>query len=116
MEPRARLFLHETGADGLFGDGKWDLLEAVREYGSLQTAAKTLGRGYRKAWEDIRKVEVSFGRKVVVRSRGGPSGGSTELTEFGARLLEAWKQYRADVSVGMNRAYDKYLKELIDRG
>ncbi len=113
MEPHAKLFLFSGETKGLFGDGKWRLLVAVREYGSIQEAARKLGRGYRKAWGDIKRAEEGFGRRIVRKTRGGPSGGRTELTEFGNRLLNAWERYRKEMRSRMNEAYEKHLEEIV---
>lgn len=114
MKPGIKLFLNDDDAGGLFGDGKYQLLLAIREHGSLQEAAKILGRGYRKAWGDIRKSEEALGRKLVKRARGGRAGGSSELTEFGIKMLDAWKKYRVSVRDGIDKAYERYLRELIE--
>ena len=116
MKPGIKLFLHDADVGGFFGDGKYQLLLAVREHGSLQEAAKSLGRGYRKAWGDIRKAEKALGRKLVKRLRGGRAGGSSELTEFGINLLDAWKKYSVSVHDGIDKAYERYLRELIEGG
>ena len=116
MEPHAKLFLFSSETEGLFGDGKWRLLVAVREHGSIQEAARRLGRGYRKAWGDIKRAEEGFGRRIVRKTRGGPSGGRTELTEFGNRLLDAWARYRTDVRSCMNEAFSKHLEDLVRSG
>ena len=113
MEPHAKLFIFSSETEGLFGDGKWRLLAAVREHGSIQEAARRLGRGYRKAWGDIKRAEEGFGRRIVRKSRGGAYGGRTELTEFGNRLLDAWERYSAEVRSCMNGAFEKHLEEVI---
>jgi molybdate transport system regulatory protein len=114
MEPHARLYLYTDDAEGLFGDGRYRLLTAIREHGSIQQAARILGRGYRKAWGDIKRAEEGFGRKIVRKRRGGPAGGSTELTEFGCRLLEGWERYRAEVQSCMERSFDECLKDVLE--
>ncbi len=113
MEPHAKLYLLSDEDEGLFGDGKWRLLMAVREHGSIQEAARSLGRGYRKAWGDIRSVEEEFGRAIVKKKRGGSAGGATELTEFGVQLLDAWEKYRSEVRLRMNEAFEEYLKPIV---
>ena len=114
MEPRVRLFLFNIGAEGLFGDGKWELLAEVERQGSIQRAAEILGRGYRKAWGDIKRTEQGLGRRLVKKTRGGPLGGSTELTEFGHELLDAWGKYRAEVMSCMNDAYNRYIRGIVE--
>ena len=113
MEPHARLYLFSDDEEGLFGDGRYRLLAAVREHGSIQEAARALGRGYRKAWGDIKRAEEGFGRKIVRKRRGGPGGGSTELTEFGCRLIEAWERYSAEVQSCIKCSFEKHLKNVV---
>jgi len=114
MEPHAKLFIFSGETEDLFGDGKWRLLAAVREHGSIQEAARRLGRGYRKAWGDIKRAEEGFGRRIVRKTRGGPSGGRTELTEFGNRLLDAWELYRSEVRVCMGEAFSRHLEGVVE--
>lgn len=113
MEPDARLYLLSDEEEGLFGDGRWRLLAAVKEHGSIQEAARALGRGYRKAWGDIKSAEEAFGRAIVSKRRGGAAGGATELTEFGLRLLDAWEKYRSEVRSSMGEAFERNIKPII---
>ncbi|MBN1884746.1 MAG: LysR family transcriptional regulator [Candidatus Krumholzibacteriota bacterium] len=114
VRPRLKLYLRASGEEGLFGDGTVQLLSAVRERGSIGDAARSLGRGYRKAWGDIRRAEAALGRTLVETSRGGPGGGSTVLTPFGRQLLAAWDGYREEVSSCMGKAYTLYLETLVE--
>ena len=113
MEPHAKLYLQSAEDRGLFGDGKWRLLVAIKEHGSIREAARVLGRGYRKAWGDIKSAEESFGRAIVEKKRGGAEGGATELTEFGLRLVEAWEKYRGKVRSCIGEAFEEHLKPII---
>ncbi len=116
MKPSARLFIVEDENGGFFGDGRCELLKAVMEHGSLSAAAEALGRGYRKAWADIRKAEEATGLKLVVRERGGARGGSSRLTESGEGLVRAWERYSEEVGLCMSRAYGIHLKGIIEGG
>jgi len=114
IKPRIKLFLSTEDLEGVFGEGKWRLLDAVRREGTLVSAARALGRSYRKAWGDIRRAEQGFGRKLVEPSRGGSQKGKTELTSFAVCLVNAWKAYRAETLKAMNIAFDRHLADLID--
>lgn len=115
VSPGIRLYLSDDRSEGMFGDGKWRLLRSVDEEGSIRKAAEKLGRGYRKAWGDIKRTENALGRKIVRKTRGGSTGGSTELTEFGRELLEGWQRYREAVMKGMDGAFEQYLSGLLER-
>lgn len=116
MKPQAKLFLSSTHDDGVFGEGKWRLLVAVQEHGSISKAATALGRSYRKAWGDIKRAEDVLGRPLIVRVRGGSHGGQSLLTPFCEELLEAWSKYRQQVYAALDAAYKCHLETLLSRG
>jgi molybdate transport system regulatory protein len=115
VRPGIRLYLSDGQSDGMFGDGKWLLLMSIEEEGSIRKAAEKLGRGYRKAWGDIKRTENVLGRRLVRKTRGGPGGGMTELTEFGRELLAGWRRYREAVLKDLDDAFDKHLAGLLER-
>lgn len=67
----------------------FDLLSALREQGSIQTAAKALGASYRHVWGALRHWEDVIGEPLVTWSQGQPA----RLTPFAERLL--WAEARA---------------------
>ena len=115
VRPGIKLYLSDGESEGMFGDGKWRLLMSIDEEGSIRKAAEKLGRGYRKAWGDIKRTENVLGRKLVRKTRGGPTGGTTELTDFGRELLAGWQRYRRAVLKDMDDAFDTYLAGLLER-
>ncbi|MCK4548622.1 MAG: LysR family transcriptional regulator [Candidatus Krumholzibacteria bacterium] len=115
VKPGIKLYLSDGESEGMFGDGKWRLLKSIEEEGSIRKAAEKLGRGYRKAWGDIKRTEQSIGRKLVRKTRGGPAGGTTELTDFGRELLAGWERYREAVLKDIDGAFELYLAGLLER-
>ena len=97
VRPKFRLWLSSEDAEGVFGDGKWRLLEAIEREGSLKAATDSLGISYRKAWGDLKKAERSLGIKLVEKRRGGRSGGETRLTQAGKEWLVAYGRFRLKV-------------------
>ena len=67
----------------------FDLLNAVRECGSIQHAAKALGASYRHVWGALKQWEETLGEPLVTWTQGQPS----RLTPFADRLL--WAETRA---------------------
>lgn len=115
-KPYAKLYLSSDTVDGVFGDGKWELLRCIADEGSIQNAARRLGRGYRKAWDDIRRAERGLGQALVTRRRGGADGGETVLTAFGTRLLASWERYRRAMDTAMDTAYAQHLAPVVETG
>ena len=114
MKPRVKLYLCDEEHEGIFGDGRWRLLRAIADEGSIRAAARRLGRGYRKAWGDIERAEQALGRPLVERSRGGAEGGTAALTEFGRRLLEGWERCRDAVGACMEAEFERHLRSVIE--
>lgn len=110
MIPKIKLFLNSDTINGVFGDGKYQLLLAIKKHGSIQQAALSLERSYRKAWGDIKLAEMGFGRKIVQTNRGGISRGESTLTEFGLQLLEKWKDYSSELNASVAIFYKKHLE------
>jgi len=68
-------FWIENGNRGnLLGEGKWLLLKAIRETGSLKAAVEEMGYAYRQTWENLKKIEKKLGFQLIEKSRGGASG------------------------------------------
>jgi putative molybdopterin biosynthesis protein len=67
----------------------FELLQAVREHGSIQHAAKGLGASYRHVWGALRQWEETLGEALVTWAQGQPA----RLTPFADRLL--WAETRA---------------------
>jgi putative molybdopterin biosynthesis protein len=67
----------------------FELLQAVREHGSIQNAAKGLGASYRHVWGALRQWEDTLGEALITWTQGQPA----RLTPFADRLL--WAETRA---------------------
>ena len=68
-----------------------DLLQAVREKGSIAAAAKSLGLSYRHVWGELKKWEQRLNQNLIVWEKGMPA----ELSEFASKLLWAERQAQA---------------------
>jgi molybdate transport system regulatory protein len=108
-----KLWLSSGRVSGVFGDGKWRLLEAIEKEGSLRAAVGKLGISYRKAWGDLKKSESALGVSLVEKHRGGSKGGGSGLTEEGRKLLAAYGRFRRDIEKGATKAFEKHIKGLL---
>ncbi|MFC1693629.1 winged helix-turn-helix domain-containing protein [Candidatus Latescibacterota bacterium] len=110
-----KLWLSTENHEGVFGDGKWRLLKAVEEEGSLKRAAESLGISYRKAWGDLKKAEECLGVRFIEKTRGGQSGGHSTLTEEGKRWIKAYSDLRTDIKKNAEESFDIFLKKTFKR-
>lgn len=86
---KGQLFL-AAGEEESFSHKQIELLQAIREAGSISAAAKQVGISYKTAWDRIDAMNNLADQALVVRSAGGAHGGGTRLTEFGERILSGF--------------------------
>lgn len=89
MRTHLRIMLDDEIA---FGPGKADLLEAIRDTGSISAAGKQLGMSYRRAWLLVDSMNRCFRSPLVETAAGGVAGGGARLSQTGAAMVA---QYRA---------------------
>jgi len=112
FRPQFKLWISTEDAQGVFGDGKWRLLDSVARNGSLSSAATELGISYRKAWGDLRKAERCLGVALIEKHRGGRGGGETTLTEAGKAWLRGYSGLRTDVEKAVLTAFRRHITNL----
>ncbi|MBI4914090.1 MAG: LysR family transcriptional regulator [Acidobacteria bacterium] len=77
------------------GPGKADLLEAIRETGSISAAARRMGMDYRRAWALVEAMNQGFRKPLVEAAPGGARGGGAQVTRMGEEVLEAFRRLQA---------------------
>lgn len=68
-----------------------DLLQALRDRGSISMAAKSIGLSYRHVWGELKRWEQQLDQALIVWEKGQPA----RLTEFADKLLWAERQAQA---------------------
>lgn len=81
--------------DVAIGPGKADLLEGIKESGSIAAAGRRLGMSYKRAWLLVETMNRCFNEPLVVASRGGRERGGAVLTPQGERVLAAYRRMEA---------------------
>lgn len=108
---RTKLWIHDEQGNVVFGMGRTRMLEAIEQCGSINAAAKELKMSYRSIWARIKATEERLGGKqLLLRSKGGASGGGATLTPYAKDLI---KQYRA-LREGVLGQSDKLYQKLCD--
>ena len=92
LVPHMKVWLSTPDGQSIIGSGRYRLLRAIQETGSLSAAAEELSISYRKAWGDLKRAEKHIGVKLVDKVRGGRGGGRTVLTREGAELLKVYSE------------------------
>ena len=74
------------------GPGKADLLDGIRETGSIAAAGRRMKMSYRRAWSLVEAMNAAFEAPVVETSRGGAEGGGARLSETGEAVLALYRR------------------------
>ncbi|TCP42200.1 winged helix-turn-helix domain-containing protein [Rhodovulum marinum] len=80
------------GADAMLGPGKADLLEGIRETGSIAAAGRAMAMSYKRAWSLVEEMNNAFRDPLVDSTRGGARGGGARLTEAGETVLANYRK------------------------
>ena len=88
-----------------FGRGIVQLLEGVREYGSINQATKSMGMAYSKAWKIINAIEEEFQIRLIERDGARGSAVTPEAEALISRYHEALAAADAAAEAVFRRYY-----------
>ena len=77
------------------GPGKADLLEGIRETGSIAAAGRRMRMSYKRAWQLVEELNSLFDSPLVAASKGGSGGGGASLTRAGIDVLVRYRRMHA---------------------
>lgn len=77
------------------GPGKAELLEHIRDTGSISAAGRRMDMSYKRAWMLVEEMNAAFAPPLVASTRGGAGGGGAHLTEAGAEVLRLFRAIEA---------------------
>ena len=107
LKPTIRLSVvnPDTDSNSVFGRGIAKLCLGVRETGSLNAAAKSMGMAYSKAWRIIKDTEAALGVQLLYRN--GAHG--SQLTEDCERILAAYQAIEDELQAEAERRFFEAL-------
>ncbi|MES2493880.1 MAG: ModE family transcriptional regulator [Pseudomonadota bacterium] len=80
------------------GPGKADLLEAIRDNGSISAAGRRLRMSYRRAWLLVNAMNRCWAGPLVATSPGAAPGSGARLTPLGATVLLHYRAIQSTAS------------------
>jgi len=83
------------------GRGRVELLQRIRETGSISKAAKSMRMSYKAAWDAVDAMNAAWG---VVLVESGPSG--SRLTADAEQLIAAYQKAEAQHTAFMEHLAD----------
>ncbi|MFU8777540.1 MAG: winged helix-turn-helix domain-containing protein [Roseovarius sp.] len=105
------------GEDAMLGPGKADLLERIRDTGSIAAAGRSMSMSYKRAWMLVESMNAAFRDPLVESNRGGAKGGGAHLTETGAEVLANYRKLEdimAEAGAARIGAIQSLLRDIPD--
>lgn len=100
LKADGRFWLTLDGCNFL-GRGRVELLQRIRETGSISKAAKAMKMSYKAAWDAVDGMNGAWGSALV---ESGPSG--SRLTEDAEKLIAAFQKAEAHHTAFMQTLTD----------
>ncbi|MBK1649390.1 molybdenum-dependent transcriptional regulator [Rhabdochromatium marinum] len=92
-----------TELGDLLGDSRIRLLEAIDRHGSISQAAKALPMSYKAAWDALDAMNNLAEQPLVESAIGGRTGGGTQLTAHGRRLIALYRAVEHEFQQALDR-------------
>ena len=78
-----------------FGPGKAELLEHIRDSGSIAAAGRRMKMSYTRSWGLVEAMNRDFAAPLVRSAKGGAERGGATLTGLGLEVLQRYRRMHA---------------------
>ncbi len=93
----------DLDTEGRIGPGKIQLLENIRECGSISAAGRAMNMSYKRAWDLVDEINRICRQTAVERQTGGKNGGGAALTPFGISLVARYRRIERDAASAVRK-------------
>jgi len=98
--------------EGRIGPGKIQLLEHIRECGSISAAGRAMDMSYKRAWDLVDEINRICRQAAVERQTGGKNGGGAVLTAFGVSLVSRYRKIERDATSAARKELQAMRREI----
>lgn len=107
VRPSFRFRLHKERP--FYGPGAHQLLQLVKETGSLSKACRYMGISYSKGRKIIFTLEQQFGAPVIEGHQGGKDGGFSTITADAEKLIQSYDAFCNEAEQVLQNLFQKYF-------
>jgi len=108
---KTKTWIENQNKDLLFGKGKTEILELIKEHGSIAKAAEILGMSYKKAWTHIKILQKNLEDELVISHKGQGEEGGTRLTPKADEYISNYTLLQDDIENYANERFrELFLK------
>ena len=98
--------------EGRIGPGKIQLLEHIRECGSISAAGRAMDMSYKRAWDLVDEINRICRQAAVERQTGGKNGGGAVLTPLGLSLVARYRKIERDAEKAARKELQALRNEI----
>ncbi|MFH0825659.1 MAG: LysR family transcriptional regulator [Pseudomonadota bacterium] len=106
LKVKSKVWLENEVGMTVIGEGRFQILKAVRETGSISKAATKIGQPFRRVWARLKDAEAQCGFRLVERSAGG-----SKLTAEAEELLKKYAELHRTCNRYANGKFRKIFRE-----
>ena len=103
----------DLAPEGRIGPGKIQLLEHIREHGSISAAGRAMEMSYKRAWDLVDEINRICRQSAVEPQTGGKNGGGAVLTPFGVTLVKRYRKIERDAASAVRRELQALSGEIV---
>jgi molybdate transport repressor ModE-like protein len=112
MHVRSKIWIENSDGELVFGQGKMQILEAIKAHRSIVAAAEHVGMNYKKAWSHVQILQKFLDETLVITHKGGGEQGGSFLTEAGEEYIERYRQLQEEIDEFANQKFrELFLKK-----
>lgn len=104
---RIKIWIETEDGDTLFGEGQISVLEAIEKEGSINAAARSLKMGYRSMWGRLKKLEQRIGQPLLIRRKGGQTGGESILTPEAGAMITSFRNLKRRIEDASTKIFEE---------
>jgi len=105
LQVRTKTWIENEKKELLFGKGKTEILELIKQEGSIAKAAEKMGLNYKKAWSHVKILRENIADELVVPQKGGGGTGGTVLTPKANQLIHKYRQLEQEINAFADRRF-----------
>ncbi len=109
MKIKLKIIITNDKDEPFMGIGLVWLLERIKKYKSISSAAKDMKMSYAKAVKILNLLEKNLGEKVILRKRGGNERYGAELTSFGDAYIRKFRAFQKKIITYADKEFNKYI-------
>ena len=97
MRLKIKISIADEKNRGFFGIGIIWLLEEIEKTGSIRKAAQNMKMSYSKAHKILKRAEEKFGKKFLIKRKGGIDRGGAKLTDFAKDFIKVYIEFQKSI-------------------